>query len=229
MNQIHPTAIIDTSVQLGANNVIGPYTVITGSVAIGDNNWIGPHVVIGTPAQVRGDKHLNPWNENYGYVVVSIGSGNVIREFSTIQSGTDSVTTLGDDCYLMTQCHVPHDALIADRVTFSNSVQLGGHSIIQTGVNVGLGTVIHQRSLIGAGAMIGMGSVVIRPVLPFSMAFGSPARVNGANRVGMQRTGFAQSIINDVDSALRSQDLEKLHDLLPKEMNDFKSAQKLLT
>lgn len=41
-----------------------------------------------------------------------------------------NITRIGNDCYLMTQLHVPHDAQIENDVTLSNSAQLGGHSII---------------------------------------------------------------------------------------------------
>jgi UDP-N-acetylglucosamine acyltransferase len=45
--------------------------------------------------------------------------------------------------------------------------------------------------------MVGMGSVVTRDVPPFSKAFGNPARVRGANVVGMERSGFDASEIDD--------------------------------
>jgi UDP-N-acetylglucosamine acyltransferase len=49
--------------------------------------------------------------------------------------------------------------------------------------------------------MVGMGSVVTKPVPPFAMAYGSPARVKGVNVVGMQRKGIAEDLIEAMAAA----------------------------
>jgi UDP-N-acetylglucosamine acyltransferase len=41
-------------------------------------------------------------------------------------------------------------------------------------------------------AMIGMGSVVVSGIPSFAKAYGNPARIHGANIVGMQRNGFSE-------------------------------------
>lgn len=225
MNSIHPTAVIDPLVVMGTGNTIGPYTVILGNVFIGDDNWIGPHVVIGTPAQIRGGQHPATWNGESSTTSIEIGSRNVIREFATVHAGTVDTTRIGSDCYFMTQAHIPHDSQIDDGVTLSNSVQLGGHTIIQKGANIGLGAVIHQRSIIGCSAMVGMGSVVTKAVLPFGMAYGSPARIRGGNVIGMQRAGLADELIQQVVMAFNQSDNDALRRLIPNEMTRFDKAE----
>lgn len=224
MNDIHPTAIIDSTVHLGSGNKIGPYAVILGNCVIGDDNWIGPHAAIGTPAQMKGGPHPATWFGVPADGAVVIGSRNVIREFATVHAGTSATTTIGDDCYFMTQAHVPHDAQIEDNVTLSNSAQLGGHTIIQTGANIGLGAVIHQRSLVGTRAMVGMGAVVTKPIPPFAMCYGSPAKVRGGNVVGMQRAGVDESLIERIVEALNASDLASLATLIPSEYGNFAAA-----
>jgi UDP-N-acetylglucosamine acyltransferase len=49
--------------------------------------------------------------------------------------------------------------------------------------------------------MIGMGSVVTRSVPPFALAYGSPARVRGANEVGMRRKGIADEDVASIAAA----------------------------
>jgi UDP-N-acetylglucosamine acyltransferase len=221
VNKIHPTAVIGPDVQLGDGNAIGPYTVIFGRCVIGDGNWIGPHVAIGTPGEMKGGHHYVPWDGDESDGTIVIGNGNVIREFATVQQSASSVTRIGDNGYFMTKCHVPHDAIIGDDVTVSCSVMIGGHSIIGDRANLGLGTVIHQRLAIGSGAMVGMGSVVTRHVPPFAMAYGSPARVKGANRVGLQRAGLDDAVIDQVITSLDSGNLDQLRSVLPEGMAHF--------
>lgn len=52
--------------------------------------------------------------------------------------------------------------------------------------------------------MVGMGSVVTKPVPPFATACGSPGRVSSANAVGMRRVGLSERAIEIVDEACRT-------------------------
>lgn len=224
MNTIHPTAIVDPTVKLGTGNVIGPYAVVLGNCEIGDDNWIGPHAAIGTPAQMRGGSHPATWSGEASVGRVVIGSRNVIREFSTVHVSTTGLTSIANGCYFMTQAHVPHDATIEDDVTLSNSAQLGGHTFIQAGANIGLGAVIHQRLVVGSRVMVGMGSVVTKHIPPYSMCFGSPARVRGGNIVGMERAGIDSGTATRIAVLLESGQLDELANLIPNETARFKEA-----
>ena len=229
MNQIHPTAVIGPEVKIGTGNTVGPYAVILGNTEIGDDNWIGPHVAIGTPAQIRGGEHPILWDGKSNEGRVRIGGRNVIREFSTVHAGSSVTTSVGDDCYIMTKAHVPHDCVIGNGVTLSNSVDLGGHIIILDGANVGLGAVVHQRLVIGERAMVGMGSVVTKNIPPYATAFGSPAVVRSANKVGMERAGLSPELIGEVSAALTSGDMVKLSTLVPEKIADFDRALALIS
>lgn len=195
MNRIHPTAIIGPGVELGRDNVIGPYAVILGPARIGNGNWIGPHVAIGTPGEMRGGPHVAAWDGEMRGGGTVIGDRNVIREFATIQAPDVSQTIVGDDCYIMTKAHIPHDGQLGSNVTVACSVLIGGHGKVGDNANLGLGAVLHQGLVVGPGAMVGMGAVVTRNVPPFAIFFGAPARIHGANRVGMQRTGISEASI----------------------------------
>jgi UDP-N-acetylglucosamine acyltransferase len=225
-NRVHPTAIIGDDVVLGAGNAIGPYTVIMGPCTIGDGNWIGPNVCIGAPAEMRGTHHAAGWSGEPGRGLVAIGNRNVIREFTSIQAPTTGTTVIGDDCYLMDKVHIPHDCSVEDRVTVSCAVMLGGHTFLGAGSNIGLGCVVHQRIAIGRGAMLGMGSIITRHIDPYALAYGAPARIKGANRIGLERAGFAPDTIADVDEALKNG--ESLEALLPNESGGFLRAIQLV-
>lgn len=201
-NRIHPTAIIGTGVELGTENVIGPYAVVLGPCRIGDGNWIAPHVSIGGPAEYRGGDHPVGWESELTPNGVDIGDRNVVREFVTINGGLDERTLVGSDCYIMSGSHVGHDCALEDGVTITSAVRLAGHCRIWTRANLGMGTVVHQRTEVGPGAMVGMQSMVRRDVGPFVMTFGVPARPMGINTLGLQRWGCDESTITALEAHL---------------------------
>ncbi|WP_199423582.1 UDP-N-acetylglucosamine acyltransferase [Actinotalea solisilvae] len=201
MTTIHPTAVVGAGVELGTGNVVGPHVVLYGPLRIGDGNWIGPGVVIGTPPEVRGVEHGAQWEGPPAGTGVVIGSNNVIREQTMIHQGWKEQTVVGDDCFIMNKVYIAHDTVIGDGVTLASTVTMGGHVRLGDRANLGLGTVVHQRRVVGPGAMVGMGSVVTRDVPPFAKAFGNPARVQGANTVGMSRLGVDDATVARVHAA----------------------------
>jgi UDP-N-acetylglucosamine acyltransferase len=203
MNNIHPTAVIGDSVKLGTNNSIGPYVIITGKVEIGDNNWIGPHTTIGGSAEIRNSELPQTWEIGEHQGVVTLGSNNVIRDACVIHAGYYTGTRILDHCYIMNQTYVAHDCTIASHATLSSNVALGGHVYIQDGANLGMGTIVHQRRIVGSYAIVGMGSIVTRDVMPFAKAFGNPCRIHGLNEIGMQRNGFLDEEIKQTAEFLK--------------------------
>ena len=120
---------------------------------------------------------------------MTIGSGNVFREFVTVHQGHYDTTVIGSACYFMNKVYIGHDGRVGDGITMASSATLGGHVHVGDGANIGMNTVVHQRRVIGPGAMVGMGSVVTRDVPPFAKAYGNPCRVRGVNAVGMAVAG----------------------------------------
>ncbi len=201
MNRIHPSAFVGPGVEFGDGNVVGPHAVILGPTFIGNDNYIAPSAVIGAPGEMYGSHHPAAWEGELVGSGIHIGDRNVIREQVSIQAPDEGETRIGDDCYMMTKSHLPHDGVLEDGVVVACAVLIGGHGRIGAGSNLGLGAVLHQRLVVGPGAMVGMGSVVTKPVPPFAMAYGSPARVKGVNVVGMQRKGIDDELIEVVAAA----------------------------
>ncbi|WP_322746781.1 acyl-ACP--UDP-N- acetylglucosamine O-acyltransferase [Cellulomonas sp. S1-8] len=187
--------------ELGQGNVIGPYVVILGPVRIGDDNWFGSGATIGAPPEVRGVDHPAQWLTGGGGGGVVIGDRTLVREQVVIHQGWQSVTEVGDDCFLMNRAYVAHDCRLADGVTLASGTALGGHVVVGARAGLGLGALVHQRRVVGPGAMVGMGAVVSRDVAPYAKVYGNPARVRGANVVGMQRQGVPEEAIAEVERA----------------------------
>jgi UDP-N-acetylglucosamine acyltransferase len=199
MNSVHPTAVVGDDVQLGTDNVIGAYAVILGPARLGDGNWIGAHAMIGSSAEIRGIDHGGCAGGVGGGI--EIGSRNVIREHVTIHQGHYATTRIGDECYLMNRIYIGHDGAIGHRVTMASAVTLGGHVHVGDEANLGMGAIVHQRRVIGPSVMLGMGAVVTRDVPPYAKAFGNPARIRGANQVGMQRQDIGSRTIAELQQA----------------------------
>jgi len=206
MNVIHPTAVIDEKAKMGDGNYIGPYCYIGPEVDLGSNNRLEGYVSVGTAAEHRDYFREAPGN-------VKIGSGNIIREFVTINGGTSGTTTIGDRNTLLRGSHLGHDVVVANDCNFSCNVLVGGHSIIEEGANLGLSAVIHQHRVVGAYAMVGMNSAVTKNILPFVVAFGSPCLPQKINRVGLLRSGLNEGEIQVFESWY--QRLAGIYDHLP--------------
>jgi UDP-N-acetylglucosamine acyltransferase len=129
---------------------------------------------------------------------VVIGDNNVFREASQVHQGHKRATTIGNDVYVMNQVYVAHDCILDDGATLASSVLLAGNVHLHRGANIGLGTVVHQGLEVGPLTMVGMGSVVTKPVPAFSKAFGVPLRAVGINSVGLLRAGFTDSEIAEL-------------------------------
>jgi UDP-N-acetylglucosamine acyltransferase len=62
---------------------------------------------------------------------------------------------------------------------------------------------VHQFVKIGAGSILGAGSMVSKDVPPFCNATGDRARLRGLNLEGLRRRGFDKAKINALKKAYR--------------------------
>ena len=185
---IAPYCIIDKDVEIDSGTVIGSYVQILKGTKIGKNNKIHQSSIIGGDPQdlkFKGEKSE-----------LIIGDNNTIREFCTLNKGTEhsGKTIIGNNCLLMAYVHVAHDCIIKDKVILANAVQLGGHSEIGYHATVGGVTPVHQFCKIGMHAFIGGGRVVLQDVPPYILATGEPVQYSGINSVGLRRRNFSQEV-----------------------------------
>jgi UDP-N-acetylglucosamine acyltransferase len=156
-------------------NFIHPTAIIGDNVILGDNNYIGAYCIIGDKAE-----HKKYWDKQKGKVI--IGNNNVITGLVTIDAGTEHVTFIGDNCFIMKHSHIGHDCTINNNVTISCGAKIGGHSVIGEKSNIGLNAVLHQFSKIHAGCMIGASAFFKGESEPYSKYAGVPARKLGENK-----------------------------------------------
>ncbi|MFC2967611.1 acyl-ACP--UDP-N-acetylglucosamine O-acyltransferase [Acidimangrovimonas pyrenivorans] len=212
--QVHPSAVIEDGASIGPGCRIGPFctvgpevvlgagvelkshVVVTGWTEIGDETVIWPFAVVGEVPQ-----DLKFKGEHTRLV---IGKRNRIREGATLNTGTEGgggVTTVGDDCLLMTGAHVGHDATLGDRIVLANQVAIAGHCVIGDDVIVGGLSGIHQFVRIGRGAIIGAVTMVTNDVIPFGLVQAPRGELDGLNLVGLKRRGVGRGDITALRAA----------------------------
>ncbi len=215
---IHATAVIDPSARIGTDVAIGAYTVIGADVEIGDGTTIGAHCSILGPTRIGRDNRIaghaaiggDPQDKKFrgGRTELVIGDRNSIREFVTINRGTEDgggITRIGDDNWLLAYTHVAHDCNIGSHCVFSNNSTLAGHVEVGDWVITSGFSGIHQFCRVGAHAFIGMGALVNGDVPPFVMvATEDYGRPRGINSEGLKRRGFDKDRIGAIKRAYRA-------------------------
>jgi len=213
---IHPTAIVDPSASIADSVVIGPYCLVGGDVVLGEGVELISHVVVEGRTTIGANTRIFPFAsighrpQDLKYhgepSTLEIGGGNQIREYVTIQPGTEGggmVTKVGDNCLFMASAHVAHDCILGDNVIMANNATLAGHVTIGEFAFLGGLSAVHQFARIGKHAMIGGMSGVEADVIPFGVVMGNRATLNGLNIVGLKRRGFSRDDIHTLRNAYR--------------------------
>ncbi|WP_117233482.1 acyl-ACP--UDP-N-acetylglucosamine O-acyltransferase [Vibrio maerlii] len=214
--QVHPSAVIEGEVTIGANTIVGPFTYISGNITIGEGNEIMSHVVIKGHTTIGNENRIFPnavvgeenQDKKYGGedTTVVIGDRNVIREAVQIHRGTvqDKATTvIGNDNLLCVNAHVAHDVIVGNHTHIGNNAILGGHVTVGDYAGVMALSAIHPFCHIGAYSYIGGCSAVVQDVLPYVLAQGNHATPFGLNLVGLKRNGFEKPEIRALQKAYK--------------------------
>jgi UDP-N-acetylglucosamine acyltransferase len=199
---IHPTAIVSSGAELGANVHVGPYAIVGPQVVIADDAEVASHalleglVMLGPRVRVGHGAVIGAEPQDLKFkretpTGVRIGAGTVIREYVTIHRATqpEGWTEIGDECLLMATCHVAHDCRLGDGVIVINFAGLTGHCEVGDRATVGGYAGIVPFTRIGTFAYIGGCAKVNQDVPPFMLADGNLATVRGVNVVGLRRAG----------------------------------------
>jgi UDP-N-acetylglucosamine acyltransferase len=233
---IHQSSVIDSKAKISKNVKVGPFCYIgsgvqleenvelisnvhlEGNTKIGNGTRIFPFASIGTQPQ---DLKFN--NEKNS---ITIGNNNTIREYVTINPGTEgggSQTIIGNNCLFMISSHVAHDCKIGNNVIIANNVPLGGHVTIEDSVVIGGNSAVQQFTRIGRLAMIGGMTGVLKDVIPFGLSIGNRNYLQGLNLIGLRRKKYENQKIMGLDSAYKEIFSSKnLHENLSKINGEYK-------
>lgn len=215
---IHPTAVVASSAQIGSNVKIGPYTVVDEGAVIGDNTVLDAHVVIGKETKMGKNNHVfagavigrQPqilgFDEDSRAGGLTIGDNNTIREFVTIHPSMypDENTTVGSGNLLMINVHLGHDCVLEDKIVISNATQVSGHCKLETGVWLSGNVLVHQFVTIGKWCYAAGLSGINHDVSPYVIVSGHyPMEVRAVNKRGLVRAGLGEEEQKAVFSAFK--------------------------
>ena len=204
MIDVHPSAVVDKTVELGDDVRIGPNCVVQQGTTVGDGtiieaNVIGPEVTIGKnnrfhSTSVIGNKpQIMAMDRDAPVGRLTIGDGNTIREQVTIHPSMfeGKLTSIGSNNFLMIGVHIGHDCLLEDNIVMSNYSQVSGHCKVEAGVWLSGGVLLNQFVTLGkwcyAAGLAGLNS----DVTPFMIISGHyPSTVRTVNKRGMSRAGL---------------------------------------
>ncbi len=211
----HPYTYIDPNAWIAPNVKIDPFTVIHGDVQIGEGTWIGSNVTIMDGTRIGKNCRVFPGavlgaipqdlKFNGEKTTVVIGDNTTIREFVTINRGTEDrgKTKVGNNCLIMAYSHIAHDCIIGNNCVLSNNATLAGHVTVDDWAWIAGVSAVHQFVHIGQHAYIAGGSLVSKDVPPYIKAVRNPLSYGGVNSVGLKRRGFELESINCIHDIYR--------------------------
>ncbi len=217
--EIGPYAVIGPNVEIDDNVKIHSHVNITGNTKIGKGNIIYPFASIGSDPQ-----DLKYKGES---TKLEIGANNIIREYVTINPGTEGgggLTKIGNNCLIMISAHIAHDCKIGNNVIIANNAAIAGHALIDDDVVIGGNCGIQQFTRVGKMAMIGGMTGVSRDVIPYGMSIGNRNYLSGINLVGLRRRNISNKEILTLSEAYKEIfKSENLHENLNKLNGEFKN------
>jgi UDP-3-O-[3-hydroxymyristoyl] glucosamine N-acyltransferase len=174
---VHPTAVIDASVTLGAGVSVGANAIIAAGAIVGNGAQIGAGCFIGEQAIIGEGSRL--WANVTVYHRVNIGKGCIVHSGAVIgadgfgfanergnwvkipQTGT---VTIGDDCEIGANTTIDRgaieDTVIGSNVIIDNqcqiahNVRIGDHTAIAGCTVVAGSTKIGRYCIIGGAAVL---------------------------------------------------------------------------
>jgi len=146
---VHPSAVIDGDVAIGAGTKIWHFSHVLGGSDIGANCVIGQNVMIGPR--------------------VRIGRGCKIQNNVSVYEGV----TLEDDVFCGPS--VVFTNVLAPRAFIDRKNEFR-KTLVKRGATVGANATVVCGATIGRYAMVAAGAVVTRDVPAFSLVVGAPAR-----------------------------------------------------
>jgi UDP-3-O-[3-hydroxymyristoyl] glucosamine N-acyltransferase LpxD len=186
---IDPAAKIGKHVSVGRNSVIGPEVSIGDDTTVGDNVVITGKTKIGKRCVIKANAVIG--EAGFGFELSATGVPHHFPHLGGIEIGDDVWIGAGT---CIERAHITK-TIIKNNVKIDDLVQIGHNCVVSENAIVTSGTVlcgavkvgrnawiapnssVKEKCKIGADAVVGLGSVVIRDVAAKTVVAGNPARI----------------------------------------------------
>lgn len=211
--QIGDGVLADSGVRLGyasirskaATLVVGGHASLRSGAVIYLGSRIGERLATGHNIVIREECEIGDDVSIWSNSVVDYGChiGNRVKIHSNCYVA--QFTEIADDAFLAPGVVIANDLYPGDPDSARN---MSGPSI-GAGAQIGVNATILPFVRIGTRALIGAGSVVTHDIPPYSVAYGSPARVHGS----IDRVDVAQRVNDAAGSGARIPRVDPAHAL----------------
>jgi UDP-3-O-[3-hydroxymyristoyl] glucosamine N-acyltransferase len=177
---VHPSALVDATVSLGAGTVIGPGVVLEAQGKIGARCTIGPRVtihegtVLGDDCVVQAGAVLGSTGFGYarsretGEYLLFPQQGRLVIEDrveiganTTIDRGALGLTRIGRGTKIDNLVHIGHNCVIGRNVVIAAQTGISGSSVVEDGAILGGQVGIGEHATVGEGVILGGGAGVL--------------------------------------------------------------------
>jgi UDP-2-acetamido-3-amino-2,3-dideoxy-glucuronate N-acetyltransferase len=178
--RIHPTAIIEDGVRIGAGSALWDNVHVRRDTTLGEECIVGEKTYIAYGVRIGNRVKIN--------ALVYVCTAVTIEDGVMVSAGT-----------VFTNDRFPR-ATTPDlkRLRPSDPDEHTRTTLVREGATIGAGCTVGSDLVIGRWAMVGMGSVVTRSVSDFHLALGNPARSVGCVcRCGQLLMRFQDGAVRD--------------------------------
>lgn len=191
--QLAATAIIKTK-KIAQNVSIGEHCFIDEDVSIGEGTIIDTnvtilhHVEIGKNCIIHAGTVIGV--DGYGYFVNENGNPEKVKHFggvvigdnveiganACIDRGTIDYTYIGNNVKIDNLVHIAHNVQIQENSMLTAGVIICGSAGLEKGSYIAPGGIVKNQKIVGEGAFVGMGAVVMQDVPEHTVVAGIQAR-----------------------------------------------------
>jgi len=174
--QLGQNVVVENGVEIGAGSILEHNVVVAQGTVIGKNCLIRANSSIGSDGfgYERDENGMPIKFIHLGGVV--IGDNVEIGACTCIAKGTLSKTIIEDFVKIDNLVHIAHNCLIRKGAFIIACAEISGGVVIGERSWIAPNSCTHQKITIGDDAIVGLGAVVTKNILPKTVWAGNPAK-----------------------------------------------------